>query len=274
MTNAPDLWPRNARHWHLIGAPLRPSPEDTAHIAQVARERARSRGRPVRALVLGVTAEIATLEWPAGTSLVAIDNCEGMIRAAWPTAGLVEHARAVCADWRAMPVEDGGADIVAGDGSFNALAWTDYATVASEARRVLDSGGACVVRVFLAPDRREEVRAIADHLWTGRIGSFHAFKWRLAMALQRSIEEGVRLADVWDTWHALCPDPGALAAKLGWELPVIETIDSYRGAAHCYTFPTLAEWRTAIAPWFTERAQHAPSYELGERCPTFVLERR
>jgi hypothetical protein len=93
------------------------------------------------------------------------------------------------------------------------------------------------------------------------------------MALQRSVEEGVQLAGVWEAWRAICADPRALAAKLGWDLAAIETIDAYREAAHAYTFPTLAELRGALAPRFEERGVEVPAYELGERCPTVVLGR-
>jgi len=38
-----------------------------------------------------------------------------------------------------------------------------------------------------------------------------------------------------------------------------------------YTFPTLAEARAALRDDFSEIACGLPGYELGERCPTFVL---
>jgi hypothetical protein len=97
------------------------------------------------------------------------------------------------------------------------------------------------------------------------------FKWRLAMALHGGLEEGVRLADIWDAWHAAVPRPDELARRLGWPLPEILTMDDFRNVQARYTFPTLAEVRAFAAARFEERGCHFPEYELGERCPTLVL---
>ena len=139
--------------------------------------------------------------------------------------------------------------------------------------RVLDDDGRVILRLFAAPARAEALDAIAAALDAGAIGSFHAFKWRLAMAIQPA-DRNVRVADVWRAFAELVPDRAALARRTGWPAAVIDTIDVYRESALVYSFPTAAEARAAVADHLVETACHAPGYELGDRCPTIVLRRR
>jgi SAM-dependent methyltransferase len=213
------------------------------------------------------------MRWPAaGTQVLAVDQSHAMIRTIWPGAALGHQA--VCAHWTALPLAAASRDIVIGDGSFNNLAGAAYGAMARSVRRVLRAPGVFVIRFFLRPDRPERVGAIFDDLFHGRAGSFFAFKWRLAMALHGALDDGVRLSDIWDAWHAAVPRPETLAQNLGWPLEKILTIDDYRGSAVRYTFPTLPEARAALRTDFEERACHFPGYELGPLCPTFVLRPR
>lgn len=272
-----DHWPLYARQWELITPPLRPSPEDGAAVrAAVAAWRAEHPSARLRALVLGVTPELAALPWPPPATVLAVDRSEGMIAAVWAGAGDVAGATAVCGDWRALPCADGSIDVVVGDGCFTTLGYPhDYRAVTNEVRRVLAPGGRLVMRVFVPPAAREELASIADDLHAGRIAGFHAFKWRLVTALHVASPEGATLGAVWDAWHAMCPDPAALAAKLGWSPEMIATIDAYRGTNTTYSFPTLAEIRALVGAQFTELSCHVPTtYELGERFPTLVWQVR
>jgi hypothetical protein len=141
-------------------------------------------------------------------------------------------------------------------------------------RRVLRAHGLVLLRFFTRPDRPEPVQQVFEDLFEGRIGNFHVFKWRLAMALHPSLGEGVRLADIWDAWQAAVPRPEELARKLGWPLPEVSTMADFRQVHARYTFPTLAETRSVLAAEFEEIACHFPGYELGERCPTLALRPR
>jgi hypothetical protein len=195
-----------------------------------------------------------------------------MIRGVWPGAAL-GHA-AVCADWLALPLPDGTQDLVLGDGCFSALTFDEYPAMSQDLRRVLHPRGLVVMRFFTRPDRPETpARAFAD-LRAGRIGSFHAFKWRLAMALHGSLEAGVRLGDIWETWNDAFPRPEELARERGWPLPVVLTMNDFRGGETRYTFPTLSEARAAMAAGFEEMSCHFPQYELGERCPILTFRPR
>ncbi|MFO0760573.1 MAG: class I SAM-dependent methyltransferase [Byssovorax sp.] len=276
MTSPADPWRKNAAQWHRIGPPLRPVADDLAIVEEAAEEwRAAHAGRPLRALILGVTPELCTLPWPAGTALVAVDRSPDMIREVWPETGLPKGASAIAADWRDLPFPDGAFDLIAGDGCYSLLPFPDdYRIFGTEMRRVLAPEGRFLMRAFVQPAKRESADAVGEALWSGRIGSFHAFKWRLAMSLQPSTAQGVRLADVWDAWHSICPDPAALGERLGWPLDTITTIDAYRGAPAHYNFPSVAELRAILAGHFIEIACHTPSYELGDRCPTLVARRK
>jgi len=107
----------------------------------------------------------------------------------------------------------------------------------------------------------------------GRIGSLHALKWRIAMAVQPG-DRNVRVVDILAGFDELVADRAALAARTGWSPAVIAAIDVYRDSELTYSFPTLAEVRDALGDVLVERACHVPGYELGDRCPTLVLERR
>ena len=130
------------------------------------------------------------------------------------------------------------------------------------------------MRVFIRPDRPESPEQVHNALAAGEIGSFHAYKWRLAMALHPSLLEGVRPATVWQTWQNQGPDAQALAAATGWPAAQIATIDSYREAQATYYFPTLGELQQTLATHFDLLDLHLPRYELGERCPLLALRPR
>lgn len=269
-----DHWDRHARQWRHVGPPLRPAPEDVALFERlvaegVAERRGPARRGPLRAALLGVTPELARMRWPRGTRLTAFDRCPGMLAEVWPGAALAPDAVAVRAAWEALPVADGALDVVAGDGCYTLLdAPRGYRALGAEVARALAPGGTFAMRFFVRPERPEPVDGVFAALRAGAIGSFHAFKWRLAMALHGKLEEGVRVADVWDAWRAHEGDADALAARLGWPAAEVRTIDAYRDAPARYTFPTLAEARALLAEHFVEEACHAMGYELGERCPT------
>ncbi|MCE9572662.1 MAG: class I SAM-dependent methyltransferase [Deltaproteobacteria bacterium] len=263
-----DHWSLHARQWALVGPPLRPCAADVAiATAELAAWTAAHRRAP-RALLLGVTPELATLAWPAGTALTAIDRAPAMIGALFTAT---PDRRAVVADWRALPLRAAAIDVALGDGCLPNLAFPDgYRAFARELGRVLAPGGALVTRLFVSPPVREALGAVADALAAGAIGSFHAFKWRLAMAVAPD-DRNVRVAAIWEAFAALVPDRAALARATGWPAAEIATIDAYRDSARVYAFPTLDETRAALGDALVETACRVPAYELGDRCPSLTL---
>lgn len=262
-----DHWPRHARQWALVGPPLRPGPEDVAAVMAAAAAWEASAGRPPRVLVLGVTPELVGVGW--ATPPVAIERSAAVIGA------LVQpgRARPLQADWCALPLADASIDLVLGDGSPSSMVYPGpYRRLAAEVARVLAPGGRLVLRLFAAPPAREPLAAVADDLAAGRIGSFHALKWRVAMAIQPD-ERNVAVTDLAVAIDALVPDRAALAARTGWPRPVLDAVDVYRGSPVTYSFPTRAELEAALAPHLVVVDEVTPGYELGERCPTVTWAR-
>ena len=274
QTSEGNLWETHARQWRRIGPPLRPCSADIDMLARLTGMAGLQRSGGGRVLLLGVTPEIAAYRWPEGSELLAVDSSLAMVRTVWPGSTSVAAA-AIVGDWKTLPLADASRDLAIADGCFVVLDFPDaYRAVLSAVHKALRADGVFAIRWFLQSDIPEKTDAVLDDLLAGRIGNFHVFKWRLAMSLQRDLRTGVRLADVWDAWHAAVPDPACLGARPGWSTEVMATIDAYRDAPARYTFPTIEQARSAFAPYFDEIRVHVPGYELGERCVHFALRPR
>jgi len=82
------------------------------------------------------------------------------------------------------------------------------------------------------------------------------------------------IADTLATFDRLLPDRQQLAAASGWRMDEIETLDFYRGSTARYSYPPLSQLRKTIPLEFSETETLYGHYELAERCPLLVLERR
>ncbi len=262
-----DHWSLHAQNWARVGPPLRPCAEDIAIVeAEVARHAA---GRAIRALILGVTPELIALRLPPGSTVVAVDREPAMVAALFAPA---PGTTAVIGDWLALPVSDASCDVVAGDGGASMLAFPDqYRALAAELARVVRRGGIVVMRLFAAPEPPESLADVRAALAT--IGSFDALKWRIAMALPSS-SRAVPVRAIRDAFDQLVPDRADLAARMGWRRDVIDHIDVYRDSPASYSFPTVAEVSAVVSAHLVEVGRHVPAYELGDRCPTLVWQRR
>lgn len=275
MSAAPAHWSDAAYHWHDYGSPLRPSVADVAAIEALVRNgNGAVNGRPLKALLLGVTPEIATMAWPARTELLAIDRSRPMLERVWP--GDVDgQRRAVCGDWFAFGWDAARHDVVVGDGIFAILDFpSQYRTLAASIRATLAPDGVFVTRHFLQSGRRETPDAVFADLVANRIGSFHAFKLRLAMAMQESATAGVRMGDVYAAWQTAGIDPDALAARTGWSRASIETIRPWADKPSRLSFPLAAEIDATMGEYFDKHAERTLGYELGERCPVVAYHPR
>jgi SAM-dependent methyltransferase len=269
------LWARQARQWSLVGSPLRPNAEDL-ELCQAAIDGWRQTHEATpRALILGVTPELATLRWPPGTTVVGTDLSFPMIRVVWPgsAAGDSVHRVAAQTNWGSLPLADGACDLGLCDGSFSAVDRAAQTSVRRSVWRVLKPRATVLLRAYIRPDERETPDDVWEDLVAGRIGNFHAFKLRLLMAVCQPNGDA-RVADAWRFFDARCSSFDELARCVGWPVEVIRTIEAYNGQATAYWFPSLAEFRAEMADAFEEVACSWPSYELGERCPAFTLLRR
>ena len=265
---AADHWHAHARQWSQIGGPLRPCHEDVALMAGWLGP------QPGRGLLLGVTPELTALS----AQLVAQDRDGAMIERLWRPRTPQQTAQH--GDWLAPPGDPGQFDFAAGDGSLNVLAYAaDYARLFERLRERVRDGGLVLLRVFCTPepDQAETPAAVLEAARAGAIGSFHAFKWRLAMALvarQPQANPNIAVRAIHQHFDAVVPDRGQLAIAAGWPVADIDTIDVYRDSALTYSFPTRTALRAVLPDYCTEIGSASGTYELAERCPVIALRLR
>jgi hypothetical protein len=262
-TESKDHWQAHAQQWSRIGSPLRPSDEDVALMAGWLGE------RPGHGLLLGVTAELTALS----DSLLAQDRDGAMIARLWRPRTPQQTARQ--ADWLDAASDDTLFDFAAGDGSINAIAYADeYSRLFARLRERLHDKALLVLRVFCTPEQGETPEAVLAAARQGGIGSFHAFKWRLAMAIVAGQgDPNIRVHDIREQFQALVAeaDRAELAAAAGWLAADIDTIDVYRDSPTVYSFPTRSQLRAALPSYCEEIGSGSGTYELAERCPVIAF---
>lgn len=265
-------WTQHAAQWARVGPPLRPVAQDVALFRRALALRADA--APV-ALLLGATSELVDLPWPAATRLFAADRSLPMLlaqRPQWRFAG--QWLVALNADWRALPLAAASVDGIVGDGALTTLPdMTQVARVGAECARVLRPGGALAMRLFCAPAVAEGVDDVIADARAGRVGGFHAWKWRFVMAMHAG-DAGATLGDIWCRFAAEFADRDALAQVTGWPREAIDTLDAYRGAGARYVFPPVAAVAAAFGDGFALADVAVPDYELGARCPVVRFVRR
>jgi SAM-dependent methyltransferase len=252
------------RAWSHLTPPLRPNHEVVAAV------REQIGPAPGRTLLLGVTPELADI----APDLVALDRNYTMVTNVWP--GNTSARRAVVGDWLNTNFAPDTFSFCVGDASFGALSFPrDVTWLCEEVWRILGSGGKLVCRVFVAPDVPETVAAVRDAAMSGAIRNFHAFKFRLAMAIAA---EGGRVAvgvdSIFKEFTGLFRDRDALVRMTGWDRQHIDTIDHYEGSMVAFHFPTRSQLLAAVAGKFSN-ARFLPSgtFELAERSPLLVMDK-
>ena len=271
---AVSYWDGFANAYANLGWPLRPSEEDVGLMECIVRDWTLSRQIAFpQVLLLGATPDIATMRWPETTSLMAVDRSFPMAKSVWP--GDIPGRRAmVCGDWLALPRRGASCDVVVGDGSINCLTYpAGYRALAETVSGVLREDGLMVLRCYLQAAPRESAEQVHEQALDGAVGSFHAFKLRLLMALQRTARDGVAVGDVY-RWMIRNVDLPALPRRTGWARSAVETIQYYKDSTTVYAFPLLDEIRSELLPWFKEVSLVIPGHEMAPRCPILVFQPR
>jgi SAM-dependent methyltransferase len=275
MGNAPDSghWPEIAQRWKQVGPPLRPAQQDLDFCTDTVRDWVRLHGAP-RVLLLGVTPELYRLPWPDGTDIVAADRNQAMVERVWPGPKEAVH----CTDWLNVALPEASRDIVLCDGGLHLLAYHgEQQRLVRMLHSVLSDRGLCILRLFAPPAKQESPETVLHDLLNNGVPNLNILKLRLGMALMQSAEAGVELGTIWRTLHETAPDLAALAARIGWELEHLMVINTYCASSARYHFVTFDEVSGLFCRepgGFMVSSIRTPSYALGERCPTVVLQRR
>ncbi|MEA2781786.1 MAG: hypothetical protein QOK29_3330 [Rhodospirillaceae bacterium] len=256
-------WAEYHHRWSRLTPPLRPNNEVVERIRQILA------GHADRVLLLGVTPELVDI----GTELVGVDHSEMMIANIWPGDNGRRHA--VKGDWLALDFPRDRFSAAMGDGSLNTLTYpAGHRELYGQLLKVVRPGGKFVIRVFMSPDHPEAIAAVCDAAMAGRIRSFHAFKWRLAMAIvAKAADPNIGVQTIRDVFNAAFPDRARLIEAAGWSAEDVDTIDVYQGSSEVYSFPTYDQLRAAV-PQSVANLQLVPAgtYELAERCPLVAMD--
>ena len=266
-----ETWAGIATAYATYTTPLRPCREDLETVERAAHDwKNKHAARQIKALLLGVTPDIATLNWPSGSTLLGLDNSMGVIKAVWP--GNVRARRwSACGNWLSLPLRRRSCDIVVGDGSLNAFRYPDgWRAAAAAIRDVLASDGLLIVRCYVRPEEPETPdNVIADLLGPG-IADINHFKFRLFLATQRSTRAGCPLREIYQFLRNRVSHD-VLRSMPGWSEAAVNGFELWRNTEIVHTFPTFLELVEVLGPYFTEREVHVPSYELGDNCRTLLL---
>ena len=219
-------------HWDDLGRRLaRMGPPQVPGAALATQVRAICGGCRGTTVLLGVTPAYGDL----GDRVLAFDASPGMIAQLWTGDDARRQARV--ADWTNLPVGDGRADQVLGDGSLNCV--PDRAVlraVLGEIRRVLVPGGQAVVRVFTRPQPNETVADVLDAARGGHVASLNALRWRLASALATGPFHEVSVVEILVAVKPL-GDLAVFAKSSGLNPAEAEHFAAYNGSSARYVFP-------------------------------------
>jgi hypothetical protein len=225
-------------------------------------------GHEGHALMLGITPELADV----ASSTVAVDISPGAIANAWPGDGPTR--RAVQGDWLDMPLLDREFSAVIGDGSLSWITPSQYPALIGQLEKLLLPQARFAIRLYETPEPGETVANVKRAALNGEILGFHAFKWRLAMAITaESGRADLPVAHIHQIFEREFPHRETLGAAAGWNLDEIGEIDAYAGQRLVYYFPTRRELLAHLPANVTNpRFVSSGNYELADRCPLLLAD--
>lgn len=253
------------RAWSRLTPPVVPN----AEVVTALTEQIADAGE--RTLLLGVTPQFAGI----GGQLVAVDRNFSMVLNIWPGNNAARCA--IVSDWQCMAFPADTFSACIGDGSLTALRSPDqHERLFAELGRVLRPAARFVCRLFAPPDVGETIAAVREATLSGGIRNFHAFKWRLAMALAlEKADANVPVRDVFAAFNRMFGDRDELVRITGWNREHIDTIDFYEHSISAFSFASRRQLAEAASQTFSGvRFVPSGTYELAERCPLLVMQRR
>jgi SAM-dependent methyltransferase len=253
-----SIWPIFAERFKFDTSPGRPCADDIA----IVHHQLLSLKKPLRGLLLGVTKELAELS-SDDINITAVDKSPEMIEYQW--IGNNSNRTVTSGDWLDLSSMFSNMDFVIGDGVFSALDRKSSHRLMDCVRSVLADDGLFIVRLFCSPEVRESM----EHIYSNTTSNFTAFRWRLAQSICDSNFE-VCVKDILGKFREVVSREDI--THFGWTEGELSTIEVYENLPYILTFMTEA--------MFIELCQEhgmkiisksTGTYELSERCPTFVL---
>jgi SAM-dependent methyltransferase len=261
-------WDSLASQFQHQQPPLRPCAEDAGVIQRIIQEQNRQYSQTnTNVLLFGVTPEIVNLAWPTNTFLVAVEKSQPMIDLVWP--GNILHQRQVIrGNWLDAKLKRHSFDFIVGDGFLTALSYPkEYAQIADRIFQWLKPDGLLIARLFIRVSKKETFAKILADLKANRIARFDILKWRLAMAIQRTTQEGVIVDDIYRTWNKIEKELPHLSEQTGWPRLTVDTIKLYAGRMNRYAFPTIEELKNIFSAHLKLVSITIPTYDFGQHCP-------
>jgi len=230
-------WSGMAKRYRALAPPLRIS-DSEREIYQQLTAAWYENGPCPRVLVLGATPDFYHLPWPKHSDLLAVDLSAQMLSEVWPG----NESQSLCQNWATMDLPPASRDIVLCDGGLSFFSYPDQLQqLADNLGRIIAPGGLFLVRLYLDADYRETPAEIFEQLLQNRIRNSSELKLRLWFALNSSDGAGVRLADVWHSFHAACPNPKMLTESMSWPEVEVASMNAYKNLQNTYFFPTIEQ---------------------------------
>lgn len=267
-----DIWQNKYSIQYRGGFPLKP-PQDAVNVFEnlvVATNK--NPYTPFDLILLGVTPELALINWPDNFSLDAFDQSEKMISEVWQKNSKIKSS-AHLADWQSLPLPNSSANAIIGDGCTTQLPDKNtFDLLFKELARILKPGGHIFLRCFIRPEEMEPLSKISEDAWGGKIEFFGTLKWRIAMSLAAHNRNlFINVKDIYNSFNMLFPDRKSLSKHTNWPVDMIDTINSYKNSLMQYNFPTLNEFKKLLPTHMKIENINYASHELSERCPILTI---
>lgn len=265
-----EVWTLIKDVWSITKSPARPAPEDMSFCLE-AMHKFMNKGSAPRVLSLGVTPEFYQLHWPAGTDYLAVDCNPDMIWAIWP--GPIEQT--LCANWLSMDLPPSSRDIAYTDAGLLWLAYPqEHGTLVQKLKYILADGSILILRLVTPPENRQPLHKIINEARCGQISNLNVFMLRLLINMQKNSREGVDWNRLCQVVSAIAPDIDELCSKLySISGPHFQAVPMAI-KQHYVSVAEVIDIFCHQVGGFEVLDINYPTYEMGENCPTLILQRR